>query len=300
MPEKDKAIGKRIKELRTQKLHMSQVDFADKINVSKQTLYKYENGIITNIPSNKIEAIAKLCDVSPAYLMGWEEKDLIPKELLPPEKIKAFRIQKNISKEEMSSKLNMAVDVYDSYENGKYPFSEAMISKIFDIFGEPIPGTIMENGHLHIQLVGSNIEARRKICHLSIEDLAAKTEIPVDIINAFENSTLFPSQQDLDLIAVALNTSADYLLGFPGYSLTDKRTTCLSVVSSVKPDEKQLLAHYRKLNDIGKKVAIERIQELAELPKYTAANHLLPIAAHNDAIQSKEEQALMQEDLNEL
>lgn len=32
---------------------MSQVEFADKINVSKQTLYKYENDIITNIPSDK-------------------------------------------------------------------------------------------------------------------------------------------------------------------------------------------------------------------------------------------------------
>ena len=34
-------VGERIKEIRN-KLGMSQVDFADKINVSKQTLYKYE------------------------------------------------------------------------------------------------------------------------------------------------------------------------------------------------------------------------------------------------------------------
>ena len=38
MEEKEQTIGKRIKELRTQKLHMSQVDFADIIHVSKQTL----------------------------------------------------------------------------------------------------------------------------------------------------------------------------------------------------------------------------------------------------------------------
>lgn len=65
-------VGERIKEIRT-KLGMSQVYFADKINVSKQTLYKYENNIITNIPSDKIEAAAKLGNVSPAYLMGWDE-----------------------------------------------------------------------------------------------------------------------------------------------------------------------------------------------------------------------------------
>lgn len=67
-------IGERIKEVRT-RLHMSQVAFADKIGVSKQTLYKYENNIITNIPSDKIEAIAQVCKISPAYLMGWEEHD---------------------------------------------------------------------------------------------------------------------------------------------------------------------------------------------------------------------------------
>ena len=49
-------VGERIKELRT-KLGMSQVDFADKLNVSKQTLYKYENNIITNIPSDKVETL---------------------------------------------------------------------------------------------------------------------------------------------------------------------------------------------------------------------------------------------------
>ena len=67
-------VGERIKELRTQ-LGLSQVEFAEKINVSKQTLYKYENNIITNIPSDKIEAAAKVGQVSPSYLMGWDEND---------------------------------------------------------------------------------------------------------------------------------------------------------------------------------------------------------------------------------
>lgn len=65
-------VGERIKEIR-EKSGMSQVDFADKINVSKQTLYKYENNLITNIPSDKIEATAKIGNVSPAFLMGWEQ-----------------------------------------------------------------------------------------------------------------------------------------------------------------------------------------------------------------------------------
>ena len=66
-------VGERIKFIR-EKLDISQVDFANKIHVSKQTLYKYENNIITNIPSDKIEAIAVISNVSPAYIMGWDEK----------------------------------------------------------------------------------------------------------------------------------------------------------------------------------------------------------------------------------
>lgn len=66
-------VGKRIKELR-EKNGMSQVDLADRINVSKQTLYKYENDLITNIPSDKVEAAADILGVSPAYLMGWDKQ----------------------------------------------------------------------------------------------------------------------------------------------------------------------------------------------------------------------------------
>lgn len=67
-------VGKRLKQLREQ-AGISQVDFASKINVSKQSLYKYENDIITNIPSDKIEDAARVLNVSPAYLMGWMKYD---------------------------------------------------------------------------------------------------------------------------------------------------------------------------------------------------------------------------------
>ena len=67
-------VGKRLKQLREQ-AGISQVDFASKINVSKQSLYKYENDIITNIPSDKIEDAARVLNVSPAYLMGWIKYD---------------------------------------------------------------------------------------------------------------------------------------------------------------------------------------------------------------------------------
>lgn len=64
-------IGERIKEKRLEK-KMSLDDLAKIAHVARQTIYKYENNIVTNIPTDKIEAIATALTVTPAYLMGWE------------------------------------------------------------------------------------------------------------------------------------------------------------------------------------------------------------------------------------
>lgn len=65
-------IGNRIKNLRTQ-IGLSQSELAEMIGTIKQTIYKYETGIITNIPSDKIEQMAKIFKVSPSYIMGWND-----------------------------------------------------------------------------------------------------------------------------------------------------------------------------------------------------------------------------------
>lgn len=70
-----KTIGERIKEKRLEK-NMSLDDLAKVAEVARQTIYKYENNIVTNIPSDKIEAIAIALNVTPSYLMGWE--DILP------------------------------------------------------------------------------------------------------------------------------------------------------------------------------------------------------------------------------
>ena len=65
--------GKKLFELRC-KAGLSQVDAASKVGVTKQTLYKYEKGIVTNIPSDVIERLAKLYGSSPQEIMGWEDR----------------------------------------------------------------------------------------------------------------------------------------------------------------------------------------------------------------------------------
>ena len=76
------SVGKTIKNLRNQK-GISQVDLASKIDVSKQTLYKYENEIITNIPSDKIESLATELGTTPAHLMGWDMQSGLENHPIP-------------------------------------------------------------------------------------------------------------------------------------------------------------------------------------------------------------------------
>ena len=96
-------IGDRIKKQR-ELLGISQVERAEKIKVSKQTLYKYENNIITNIPSDKIEIIGKVLEVSPSYLMGWEDNlenapDILPDLMSDSELLDNLKMLMKLSKE---------------------------------------------------------------------------------------------------------------------------------------------------------------------------------------------------------
>lgn len=89
-------VGDRIRKHR-ELSGISQTYLAEKIGVSKQTLYKYEKNVITNIPSDKIEEIAKALNVSESCLMGWENKEI---ELINEEE-KGRSLSKLIANEDM-------------------------------------------------------------------------------------------------------------------------------------------------------------------------------------------------------
>lgn len=64
-------IGERIREARTAK-GLTQEQLAEQVHVTKQAVYKYETGIVTNIPLDKLESIAACLGVAPGYLAGWQ------------------------------------------------------------------------------------------------------------------------------------------------------------------------------------------------------------------------------------
>jgi len=67
-------IGQRMK-LRRQEINLSAEKLAEKLGVSKTTIYRYEKGEIEKFPIELVEPIAKALNTTPAYIMGWEVKD---------------------------------------------------------------------------------------------------------------------------------------------------------------------------------------------------------------------------------
>lgn len=65
-------LGAKIKMLREQK-NMTLEELGNAVGVGKSTVRKWENGMIANMRRDKIAKVAAALDVSPGYLMGWEE-----------------------------------------------------------------------------------------------------------------------------------------------------------------------------------------------------------------------------------
>lgn len=62
---------KNIKENRLA-MNMTLEELANKVGTSKQTIQRYESGVISNIPTDMIEKIAEALNTTPAIIMGWE------------------------------------------------------------------------------------------------------------------------------------------------------------------------------------------------------------------------------------
>lgn len=64
-------IGERIKWLRKERCRLTQEIVGRYIGVGKATIQKYEKGVISNIPSDKIVLLSEILETTPAFIMGW-------------------------------------------------------------------------------------------------------------------------------------------------------------------------------------------------------------------------------------
>lgn len=91
-------------------------ELGKKIGTTKQTIKRYEDGDIKNIPYDTIIELAKCFKVSPGCLMGWEEKSYISIEMAQTdvelsnmnERLKAYAIKlSKLTSEDQEAIINM-------------------------------------------------------------------------------------------------------------------------------------------------------------------------------------------------
>lgn len=87
-------IGERMKKRRKQ-LKLSADVVAERLGVSRSTIFRYEKGEIEKLPTNILDDIAKILQTTPAYLMGWESDNVssietIYNQLIPERQAKVY------------------------------------------------------------------------------------------------------------------------------------------------------------------------------------------------------------------
>lgn len=101
-------VGERIK-FRRKQLGITADTLAEKVGVSRSTVFRWEKGDIEKVPGDTLVPIANALSVTPAYLMGWEEPSPALSFTLTPteaELVQTFRSLNPLGQEEALDHLH--------------------------------------------------------------------------------------------------------------------------------------------------------------------------------------------------
>lgn len=140
---------------------------------------------------------------------------------------------------------------------------------------------------------GKLIQNARRKAGLTQKELGKKLGVSASMIGQYENNLRNPKMETLSRIAIALNTSVEYLQGCAPMDAEDPQSvqefkddflermnkTINTVLKStpgslsiytppVDPRMERLSNALEKLNEDGWETAINRIEELSEIPRY--------------------------------
>lgn len=120
------SIGEVIRRLRLES-GRSLESVAKELGISRQTMSRYETGVIGAIPYDNLVALAKIYGVSPAYLMGWEndtaywenkkhEEEMLERLRSDPELRMLLSASAGLNKDDMQMLISIAKKINKEYE----------------------------------------------------------------------------------------------------------------------------------------------------------------------------------------
>ena len=113
------------------------------------------------------------------------------------------------------------------------------------------------------QTIGQRIRLALEINHMRQSDLSKKTGISPSAINQYISGNFEPKQNNIYLLAKALNVNEAWLMG---YDVSIERSD--SSLPLITEQEVALLRLFRKLSETGREEALKRVEELSALSRY--------------------------------
>ncbi|MQL52711.1 helix-turn-helix domain-containing protein [Desulfofundulus thermobenzoicus] len=125
------------------------------------------------------------------------------------QKIRDFRRERGITLTELARQLNISPSYLSAVEREIRKPSIPMLNKISEALNVSVSYLVGDNDDA---LTGDKLRFIRESRGLSIDDLAEISELPVSLLEKFENGQASPDLEDLKKLSAALNISLRYFL----------------------------------------------------------------------------------------
>lgn len=128
-------VGEEIAKLRKEK-GLTQGELGAMCGTTKQTIYKYENNIVTNIPIDRLWKICAALGTTPSRLFG-RSRD----EISAAHNLAAVREEAKLSLAEAAQQAGVTAEQLEQIETGAVPLSETMLIRlcaVYDVHPERI------------------------------------------------------------------------------------------------------------------------------------------------------------------
>ena len=174
--------------------------------------------------------------------------------------LRSLREERNLKQDTICDALNIEQSTLSNYENDRRKPKLDLAIKVADFFNVSLDYLLGREedvyvGHeenkfvFYFPVEGPPLTEVIESRGATMEDLSSKTGIPVDTLrNCYEKYT--PTYTELSVIATALNTSTDFLLG-----RTDE-------IDPPNAEEQALIRYFRGLSEIDQHVLLGKAAEL--------------------------------------
>lgn len=133
--------------------------------------------------------------------------------------------------------------------------------------------------------IGEKIKKARTDAKMTQKELAEKCGMADSAIRKYESGKVVPKLDTIAKIARAMGLYAGDLVDAGQWGQVQPGEDSETASTA----ESQLLSHFRNLNDNGQRVAVERVQELAQIPAYQSPTDAVQSAAGDAGDKDPEE-----------